>query len=136
MSLDRNLQDKLKEEADGILKGCIEGARLYQEQGLQPTACMTVELEAYRRRSDPVAEFIRECVTKEGGTIFYSLGELISLVQKYMIMEDIIIPDTNAIRKSLTKMLGETKQHRTINGRVRGYFGLKIDMPEDNDVPF
>ena len=28
--MDRNLQDKLKAEADGILQWCIEGARLYQ----------------------------------------------------------------------------------------------------------
>ena len=46
------------------------------------------------------------------------------------------IPDEAAIRKSLIRMLGETKQRRTENGRVRGYCGLKVSMPEDDDVPF
>ena len=81
-------------------------------------------------------EFIRECVTTEGGDIFHTVAELISLARKYLIREDMNIPDEAAIRKSLVKMLGETKQHRTENGRVRGYFGLKVSMPEDDDVPF
>ena len=93
-------------------------------------------MEAYRRKSDPVAEFIRECVATAGGGIFHSVGKLISLARKYMIREDMTIPDEMAIKKSLVRMLGETKQHRTENGRVRGYFGLKVSMPEDDDVPF
>ncbi len=134
--MDRNLQDKLKAEADGILRWCLEGARLYRLQGLQPTARMVEEWEEYRRKSDPFAEFIRECVTTEGGDIFHTVGELVRLARKYMIREDMNIPDEAAIRKSLVRMLGETKQHRTENGRPRGYFGLKVSMPEDDDVPF
>ena len=134
--MDRNLQDKLKAEADGILQWCLEGARLYQQQDLQPTTSMVEELEEYRRKYDPVAEFIRECVTAEGGDIFHTVAELISLARRYMIREDMTIPDEAAIKKSLIRMLGETKQHRTDNGRVRGYFGLKVSMPEDDDMPF
>jgi phage/plasmid-associated DNA primase len=134
--MDRNLPAKLKSEADGILQWCLEGARLYQKQSLQPTVRMVEELEAYRRKSDPVAEFIRECVTTEGGDIFHSVTDLVNLARKYMIREDMTIPDEAAIKKSLIRMLGETKQHRTENGRVRGYFGLKVSMPEDEDVPF
>ena len=134
--MDRNLQDKLKAEADGILQWCLEGARLYQKQSLQPTARMVEELEAYRRKSDPVAEFIRECVTNEGGDIFHSVTELVNLARKYMIQEEMTIPDEATIKKSLVRMLGETKQHRIENGRVRGYFGLEVYMPEDDDVPF
>ena len=43
--MDRNLQDKLKAEADGILQWCLEGARLYQQQDMQPTTSMVEELE-------------------------------------------------------------------------------------------
>ena len=134
--MDRNLQDKLKAEADGILQWCLEGARLYQQQDLQPTTSMVEELEEYRRKYDPVAEFIRECVTTEGGDIFHTVAELISLARKYMMREDMPIPNEAAIKKSLIRMLGETKQHRTENGRVRGYFGLEVYMPEDDDLPF
>ena len=134
--MDRNLPAKLKAEADGILQWCLEGARLYQQQGLQPTARMVEEWGEYRRKSDPVAEFIRECVTTEGGDIFHSVTELVNLARKYMIREEMTIPDEATIKKSLVRMLGETKQHRTKNGRVRGYFGLKVSMTEDDDVPF
>ena len=134
--MDRNLQDKLKAEADGILQCCLEGARLYQKQSLQPTARMVEELEAYRRKSDPVAEFIRECVTTEGGDIFHSVTELVNLARKYMIREEMTIPDEAAIKKSLARILGETKQRRMNYSRVRGYIGLKVSMPEDDDVPF
>jgi putative DNA primase/helicase len=134
--MDRNLQDKLKAEADGILQWCIEGARLYQEQSLQPTARMVEEWEEYRRKSDPVAEFIRECVTTEGGDIFHSVTDLVKLARKYMIREEMTIPDEAAIKKSLARILGETKQRRMNYSRVRGYIGLKVSMPEDDDVPF
>jgi putative DNA primase/helicase len=134
--MDRNLQDKLKAEADGILQWCLEGARLYQEQSLQPTARMVEEWEEYRRKSDPVAEFIRECVTTEGGDIFHSVTDLVKLARKYMIREEMTIPDEAAIKKSLARILGETKQRRMNYSRVRGYIGLKVSMPEDDDVPF
>ena len=92
-----------------LLQWCFEGACLYQLQGLQPTARMVEELEAYRRKSDPVAEFIRECVTTEGGAIFRSIADLVSSARKYMIREEMTIPDEAAIKKSLIRMLGETK---------------------------
>ena len=119
-----------------LLQWCFEGACLYQQQGLQPTACMVEELEAYRRRSDPVAEFIRECVTTEGGAIFRSIADLVSSARKYMIREEMTIPDEAAIKKSLVRMFGETKQRRMNYSRVRGYVGLKVSMPEDDEVPF
>ena len=97
---------------------------------------MDEELEAYRRKSDPVAEFIRECVTTEGGAIFRSIADLVSSARKYMIREEMTIPDEAAIKKSLVRMLGETKQRRMNYSRVRGYIGLKVSMPEDDDVPF
>ncbi len=119
-----------------LLQWCFEGACPYQQQGLQQIARMVEKLEAYRRKSDPVAEFIRECVTTEGGAIFRSIADLVSSARKYMIREEITIPDEAAIKKSLARMLGETKQRRMNYSRVRGYIGLKVSMPEDDDVPF
>ena len=53
-----------------------------------------------------------------------------------MIREEMTIPDEAAIKKSLARILGETKQRRMNYSRVRGYIGLKVSMPEDDDVPF
>ena len=84
---------RLKAEADGILQWCLEGARLYQQQDLQPTTSMVEELEEYRRKYDPVAEFIRECVRAEGGAIFRSVADLVSSARKYMMREDMLLPN-------------------------------------------
>ena len=119
-----------------LLQWCFEGACLYQQQGLQPTACMVEELEAYRRKSDPVAEFIRECVRTEGGAIFRSFADLVRSARKYMTREEMTIQDEAAIKKSQVRMLGETKQRRMNYSRVRGYIGLKVSMPEDDDLLF
>ena len=83
-----------------LLQWCFEVACLYQQQGLQPTARMVEELEAYRRKSDPVAEFMRECVTTEGGAFFRSIADLVSSARKYMIREEMTIPD-EADKRSL-----------------------------------
>ena len=97
---------------------------------------MVEELEAYRRKSDPVAEFIRECVTTEGGAIFRSFADLVRSARKYMTREEMTIQDEAAIKKSQVRMLGETRQRRMNYSRVRGYIGLKVSMPEDDDLPF
>ena len=134
--MDRDLSSKLKLESDGILQWCFEGALRYQRQGLEPTEKMRRELEEYRRKSDLVAEFVRECVIKDGGKGFHSLTDLVQYARRYMFQEDTIPPDERSIKKSLKRLLGDTQQHRTENGRVRGYFGLVVDMPDDDDVPF
>ena len=59
------------------------------------------------------------------------------LAREYMVREDMSVPDEAAIKKSLIRILGETKQHRTEeHTRVRGYFGLSVSMPVDDDLPF
>jgi hypothetical protein len=78
-----------------------------------------------------------------GGEFFYTIADLIKLARDYMVREDMTIPDEAAIKKSLIRILGktkqhsvETKQHGTENNRVRGYFGLRVCMPMDDDLPF
>lgn len=58
---DRHLNDKLLEEKDAILKWAIDGCLLWQQEGLQPTAAMLVELADYRESNDTILEFINEC---------------------------------------------------------------------------
>ena len=134
--IDRNLSGKLKAEADGILQWCLEGARLYKKQGLEPTSLMVEVLEEYGRKSDPVAEFVRLCVVRKGGQSFHLIDDLVRKVRKYLTQEDLPIPDESSIKKSLRRLLGDIQQHRTSNGRVRGYFGLSVEVPQDDDVPF
>ena len=75
--IDGNLSGKLKAEADGTLQWCLNGARLYKKQGLEPTSLMVEVLEEYRRKSDSVAEFVRLCVVRKGGQSFHLIDDLV-----------------------------------------------------------
>ena len=65
---DKHLKDKLqsKKEMSGILNWCIEGLRLYRQQGLQPPEAVTKATGAYRTDSDKIGNFFNECMTKTG----------------------------------------------------------------------
>lgn len=65
---DKHLKDKLrsKKEMSGILNWCIEGLRLYRQQGLQPPEAVTKATDVYRTDSDKIGNFFNECMTKTG----------------------------------------------------------------------
>lgn len=65
---DRHLKDKLryKNELSGILNWCIDGLRLYRQQGLVPPGAVQKATETYRTDSDKIGNFINECLTKTG----------------------------------------------------------------------
>lgn len=65
---DKHLKDKLRSssELSGILNWCIEGLRLYRQQGLEPPKTVQNATETYRIDSDKIGNFINECLTKTG----------------------------------------------------------------------
>ena len=60
---DPDFQDKLTEEAAGILNWCIAGYRDLAENGWQKPPQVDVDVAAWRAEGDPVAEFVDEQVT-------------------------------------------------------------------------
>jgi len=58
---DKDLLDKLKQEASGILNWAIRGCLLWQAEGLRPPKAVIAALEDYRLDVDVVARFIEEC---------------------------------------------------------------------------
>lgn len=63
-AIDKELTNKLKREADGILTWCLEGYKSYLDSGLKTTPVMDRSLQEYQRHSDPVAQFVTDCVEK------------------------------------------------------------------------
>lgn len=65
---DKDLKNRLREkkELSGILNWCIEGLRLYREQGLKPPQAVQSATETYRTDSDKVGNFINECLNMTG----------------------------------------------------------------------
>lgn len=65
---DKHLKDKLRSsnELSGILNWCIDGLRLYRQQGLEPPKTVQNATETYRTDSDKIGNFINECLIKTG----------------------------------------------------------------------
>jgi putative DNA primase/helicase len=58
---DKNLPDRLKDEAPGILAWLVRGCLAWQEQGLNPPACVKAATQDYRREEDVLADWMDEC---------------------------------------------------------------------------
>lgn len=68
---DKGLLDRLKEEAEGILAWAVEGARLWQEEGLESPEEVRVATEGYRSEQDSLGRFLEEecTLTDQGKTL-------------------------------------------------------------------
>jgi P4 family phage/plasmid primase-like protien len=58
---DRRLAEKLRDEYPGILNWLIEGALLWQHEGLEPPAGVREATQDYRQEMDVLGEFLSEC---------------------------------------------------------------------------
>ena len=65
-NVDKKLEDKLKAESMGILKWAIEGAMMWQSEGLNPPDVIQNAGNEYRKEMDVIEAFIDEyCVTND-----------------------------------------------------------------------
>jgi putative DNA primase/helicase len=58
---DKELPDKLKTEASGILSWAVDGCLAWQKQGLNPPAAIRAATRDYREEQDFLASFLEEC---------------------------------------------------------------------------
>jgi putative DNA primase/helicase len=66
----KNLADKLKDEAPGILAWALRGCLLWQKEGLGMPPAVAVATAAYREESDHMGTFIGDCcVVAPGATV-------------------------------------------------------------------
>lgn len=65
---DKTLKERLqsKENISGIFNWCMDGLRMFREEGAEPPATVTKATEAYRRTSDKFGNFMEECLEKTG----------------------------------------------------------------------
>jgi putative DNA primase/helicase len=72
---DRDLEQKLLREAEGILSWAVEGACLYLRDGLQAPEAVRVAVETYRTAEDSIGRFLADC-TATGPTLQVAKGDL------------------------------------------------------------
>ena len=58
---DRQLPEKLMDEAEGILAWLVEGCLRWQAEGLKPPRSVVEATESYRNEMDALGEFITDC---------------------------------------------------------------------------
>lgn len=70
-------EDELLKEKSGILNWLLEGWQAYLNDGLEVPAACRVEMDAYMRENDHLADFIDECclVKPEGRTLLKDFSE-------------------------------------------------------------
>ena len=59
--VDKNLEDKLKAEWTGILNWIVQGAIMWQIEGLQDPEVVQDASKQYRENMDPLEAFLNEC---------------------------------------------------------------------------
>ncbi len=68
---DKTLKDRLQMEDNlsGLFTWCLEGLRLYREEGLIPPESIVRATQAYRDESDKVKQFISDCLEEKEDSI-------------------------------------------------------------------
>lgn len=81
-NIDKNLEDKLKAESMGILKWAIDGAMMWQREGLNPPEVIKQASQDYREEMDVIEAFISEsCVV--GDEFKVKASELFDAYKKW-----------------------------------------------------
>ena len=58
---DKELGEKLRQEADGILRWAVEGCLMWQAEGLRPPSAVKAATEEYKNEMDMLSEFLTDC---------------------------------------------------------------------------
>lgn len=139
---DKHLKDKLrsKKEMSGILNWCIEGLRLYRQQGLQPPEAVTKATDAYRTDSDKIGNFFNECMTKTGKNS--KAKDVYDIYAKWCEDNGYGVENKgNFFSELKTKGLFATSgtvDGKTVKNIIKGYTAEEefMELDEKNPVPF
>ena len=131
---DKNLVEKLKNEADGILSWMVEGLSGYLEEGLLPTPNMEIEKERYKRFADPLSIFFEEYLEITDQRDFVLSADMDDHFDHFKKMEE---------RLSITKLNFSSffseramRENKRIGPERFRIFGLQLKHFRDDDLPF
>lgn len=121
---DPNLEGKLLEERDGILRWMLEGTRKYLEDGLKLSPRIRAEIASYRKDSDLLGEFLSDTLEAD------PTGKI---NQQTAYQEWSEWCKSNGLRisskKSFTQRLAERGYKEGRSGGNRFYMGIKMRSP-------
>ena len=124
--VDKDLKYKLQRESIGILNWIVEGALMWQREGLNPPASVTNASQQYREEMDVISLFMSDCC-EIGDNYKAPAGEIFKKYQSWA-------NENSEYSMSKQKFGREMKQkfeYKKSSGRF--YLGLKIrDDPRLN----
>ncbi|MCT4489801.1 DNA primase [Levilactobacillus parabrevis] len=120
--VDKDLKYKLQRESIGILNWIVEGALMWQREGLNPPASVTNASRQYREEMDVISLFVNDCC-EIGDNYKAPAGEIFKKYQSWA-------NENSEYSMSKQKFGRELRQKfemkRKANGRF--YLGLKISQ--------
>jgi len=128
-----DFKQRLKEEADGVLRWMVMGYRDWIENGLNVPAQIRDWTEAYQEDNDPLGKFLKESYEMgdgvEGDT---TPGHLFLHFQAWCNANDVTIKAFNAassLSRSIRKRYPFTSDGPTGGGQGRKLYHMKAKMP-------
>lgn len=127
--VDKKLEYKLKAEYTGILNWIVQGAIMWQQEGLEDPEAVTKVIEAYRAEMDPLDAFLEECCTT-GQSYSIKAREMYDAYHEWA-------KESEEYKMSMTKFGREMSKKLLRVKRRDGwyYVGLKLKEP-DSDYTF
>jgi len=129
-SADANLETALRAESEGILRWGVEGALLWQREGLDAPEKVTGAIASYRAENDPIVDFLRS-VCVEAPEARVSTGELYAAYLSWCNAEH--IPERERLsHAAFGRRIGQRfKRRRGTGGRGTLYqaVGLRAREP-------
>lgn len=127
--VDKKLEYKLKAEYTGILNWIIQGAIMWQQEGLEDPKAVRQVIENYRAEMDPLDAFLEECCTT-GKNYSIKARDMYDAYHEWA-------KESEEYKMSMTKFGREMSKKLLRVKRMDGwyYVGLKLKEP-DNDYNF
>ena len=127
--VDKKLEYKLKAEYTGILNWIVQGAIMWQQEGLEDPEAVTKVIEAYRAEMDPLDAFLEECCTT-GQNYSIKAREMYDAYHEWAKESEEYKMSLNKFGREMSKKLLRVKRR---DGWY--YVGLKLKEP-DSDYTF
>jgi len=118
--VDPDLEEKLKEEWNGILSWMIDGCLEWQTNGLQIPEAVSKASSEYMEAEDSVGMFLEECTTNEGEV---SSAELFKQFHSWQ--KDSGVSNTWT-QKAMTQAIKERGYKQFRRTSIRGFKGLSL----------
>lgn len=127
--VDKKLEYKLKAEYTGILNWIVQGAIMWQQEGLEDPEAVRQVIENYRAEMDPLDAFLEECCTT-GQNYSIKARDMYDAYHEWAKESEEYKMSLNKFGREMSKKLLRVKKRDGWH-----YVGLKLKEP-DSDYTF